>query len=143
MYKYVALSIFLLVFGVSSASAGYFKSSIDSRGAASAAVEIEGNGIYNLIVSVQFLKQPYDKKEYDNDNYEELINRLTVEWRGLALNKVLESNNYKISDLAALKKQVESEIQSLINSSKSKHGVNQKTEVIYSITSFVLVSTTD
>lgn len=131
-------AILLLIFSTST-FASIYSSSYGTRGNVVASVEIEGKGIYNLIVSIQFLNQPYDKRNYTSDEYEELIKRLSVEWRGVALKTILETNTYKITDLPKLKATVETELQHLIKSSKKKHGVKQNTEVVYSISSFYLM----
>ena len=143
MFKKLIFSLALLFFTISNANAGLSYSSSDSRGSIIAAVEIEGQGIYNLVLSVQFLNEPYDKKQYTSDSYEELINRLSVEWRGIALKAVLENNKYKLSDIPGIELKVNKAIQGLVNSSKSKYGIKNDTEVIYSITSIYLVDTRD
>jgi hypothetical protein len=130
--------IILLVFS-SSSFAGLYKSSYDTRGNVIAAVEIEGKGIYNLVVSIQFLSQPYDKRDYTSDDYQELLNRLAVEWRGVALKTILETNQHKISDLPELKISVENELDHLIRNAKRKHGVREDVEVVYAISRFYLL----
>ena len=143
MFKKLILSFALSFFTIATANAGLSYSSYDSRGSIIAAVEIEGQGIYNLVLSVQFLNEPYDKKQYTSDSYEELINRLSVEWRGVALKAVLENNKYKLADIPGLELKVNKAIQGLINSSKSKYSINNGTEVVFSITSIYLVDTRD
>ncbi|MEW8073590.1 MAG: hypothetical protein AB2792_09520 [Candidatus Thiodiazotropha sp.] len=140
MHRPLFLTLFLLLF-TANAYAGLSYSSYDSRGSVVAAVEIEGKGIYNLVLSVQFLNEPYDKKPYTTDQYEELINRVSVEWRGVALKTILKNNKYKITDLPALELRVNKAIQELIKSSKSKYGIKNDAEVIFSTTSIYLVET--
>ena len=70
------------------------------RGSFSTSVECGSHVIYNLVVSIQFLNKPYDKWEYSFDIYEALINRISVEWHGVALTKILESHIDIITDLS-------------------------------------------
>ena len=139
MQRILLLTIILLLASSTSAFASFYSSGYDARGTVVASVEIEGKGIYNLVVSIQFLNKPFDKRDYTSDEYEELIKRLAVEWRGIALKTVFESNKYKITDLPALKAKVDTEIQKLIKLSKKKHGVKESIEVVYSISSFYLL----
>ena len=136
-------TILILVASTNAFGGSFYSSSYDSRGTVVASVEIEDKGIYNLVVSIQFLNKPYDKREYESDSYEELINRLSIEWRGVALKKILESNKYKVSDLKTLEASVESEVHKLIKLSKQKHGLSQGIEVIFSISSFYLIEPSD
>jgi hypothetical protein len=136
--KSLITAIILLVFS-SCALAGYYKSGFGTDGNVVAAVEIEGKGIYNLIVSIQFLNQPYDKRDYTSDDYQELLKRLAVEWRGVALKTILEKNRYKISELPELKISIENEIDHLIRSAKKKHSVREDVEVVYAISSYYLL----
>ena len=131
----------LLISVVPSAFAGFYSSSSSSTGGALAtSVEIEGGGIYNLVVSVQFLREPYDKSPYSSDDYEEMIKRLNVEWRDVVLQRVLSENNIKISELTTLKKNISSDLSLLVAKAKKKHGVTENTEVVYSISGFYLVN---
>jgi hypothetical protein len=133
----------LILLLTTNAFGGLSYSSYDSRGSVIATVEIEGKGIYNLVLSIQFLNEPYDKREYTSDAYEELINSLSVEWRGVALKAVLEDNKYNVADLSALEVKVNAAVQDLIKTSKKKHGINNNIEVVYSITSLYIVDTSD
>ena len=135
------LLLLILLFASANANAGFSYSSYDSRGSVVAAVEIEGQGVYNLVMSVQFLNEPYDKKQYTSDEYEGLINRLSTEWHGVALKVILANNKYKISDLQGLELKVNKAIKDLINNTRNKYGINNNAEVVYSITSFYLVDT--
>ena len=137
MNKVLILTIFCFI--SVSVYGGSFKSSYDSRSSVVATVEIENEGVYNLIASVQFLRIPYDTKIYKDDGYEDLINRLSVEWRGVALNVILQSNKYKISDLSALQENIDAALLELINSTRSKYKISNKAEVVYSITSMYIV----
>jgi hypothetical protein len=140
MYRTLLLALLIVSFTTDS-YAGFKYSSYDSGGSVVAAIEIEGKGIYNLVLSAQFLNEPYDKKPYTTDQYEELINRVSVEWRGVALRAVLENNKYKMSDLPALELKANNAIKELIKTLKGKYGIKDSTEVVYSITSIYLVAT--
>jgi hypothetical protein len=137
--KHLFIAAILLLLISSTAQASFYSSTYNSANTAIAAVEIEGKGLYNLVVSVQFLRKPYDKGEYTSDEYEELINRLSVEWRGVALKRVLSANRYKITDLSALRASLESAMESLISEAKKKHGVKQGMDVVYSIVDIYLI----
>jgi len=121
-------------------SAGSYYSSGSLGGAITASVSIEDKGIYNLVISVEFLSEPFDKAPFTSDNYEEMLKRLNVEWRGVVLKQVLQSSNYKMSDLALLKQQIDHELDKLIVQAKTKHRIKPNTEVVYAIGSFYLVN---
>lgn len=71
----------LMISVVPSAFAGFYSSSSSSTGGALAtSVEIEGGGIYNLVVSVQFLREPYDKSPYSSDDYDARNHGVSSEW---------------------------------------------------------------
>lgn len=99
MNKFRLLLVAFMLLVSTQTFAGSFYSSPSLGGALATSVSIENKGIYNLVISVQFLKEPYDKAPFSSDNYEEMIQRLNVEWRGEVLKTVLESNEYKVSDL--------------------------------------------
>lgn len=124
----------------SNAFGGSFYSSPSRGGTLATSVSIEDKGIYNLVVSVQFLKEPFDKAPFTSDNYEEMIKRLNVEWSGIVLKRVLTANNYKVNELAALKQSIDEDLSLLVSEAKKKHGVKPNTEVVYSIGSFYLVN---
>jgi len=139
MNKFRLLSIFLLMVS-SQIFAGSFYSSPSIGGSLATSVTIENKGIYNLVISVQFLTEPFDKTPFTSNKYEEMIQRLNVEWRGEVLKTVLESSEYKVSDLSALKNKIDGNIAKLIAGAKKKHGVKSDVEVVYSIGSFYLVN---
>ena len=143
MTKNIIFTVLITLFTYSNAFAGFSYSNYDSGTSAIASVEIQGKGIYNLVVSVQFAFKPYDKREYTSDAYEELIKRLKIEWRSSSLDKILESNKYKVTDLKKLKSSLDNEIKNLIKTTKIKYGVKQNTEVVYSITGLYLIQTKD
>ena len=137
----VVTTLFLLT--TSNAFAGFYSSSYDASVAVVATVEIENKGIYNLITSIQFLRKPQDNKIFGTDEYEYMINQLSVEARGVILQKVLEAKEIKITDFAALKSSIENEIRNLIENTKKKHGISQSTEVIFSLGNFYLLEPKD
>lgn len=143
MIKHHIFALSVLLLSVTSAHAGFSYKSYDSGSSIIAAVEIEDKGIYNLVISVKFSNEPYDKKPYTTDSYQELIRRLSTEWRGVALKTVLKNNKYKLSDLSQIEGEVNTAIKELIKGARSKHSINQKTEVLYSISSIYLVDTSD
>lgn len=140
----VLIVIFLLSSNVF-AGLGSFYSYQYSRetGTVVAAITIKEKGIYNLVISVQFLKKPYDKKIYKSDAYEHLIDMLLVKWRGLAIQKILEAKEVDVADLAELKKSVEKEIEKLINQMKKKFFPEHKLEVVFSLSNFFLLEPED
>lgn len=139
MLKALIVFLTLLPFLASNSFAGFYSSSYDTSGAVVAAVKIENKGIYNLITSIQFLRKPQDKKIFGTDEYEHMINQLSVEARGVVLQKILEAKAIKISDFAALKKSIEEEVLTLIEKTKKIHGVAPNTEVVFSIGTFYLL----
>lgn len=143
MIKVRLFALLILVLVATSTHAGLSYKSYDSGSSIIVAVEIDSKGVYNLVVSVKFSNEPYDKKPYTSDAYDELINRLSVEWRGVALKEILKNNTYKLSGLSEIESKVDSVIQELIINSKNKHGIKANTEVVYSISSIYLVDTSD
>ena len=143
MLKKQLFALLVLLLVVTNTHAGFSYKNYDSGSSIVAAVEIDGKGIYNLVISVKFLNEPYDKKPYTTDPYEQLIRRLSTEWRGTALQTVLKNNKYKISDLSTLEANVNTAIQELIKSLKKKYGIKVGTEVVYSTSSIYLVDPSD
>ena len=84
------------------------------EGSVIAAVQIKDKGIYNLVVSIQFLRNPTKSKIYRSNEYEQLIDRLIIESRGIALQKILESKELSLTDLAGLRNTIDTEIRKLI-----------------------------
>jgi hypothetical protein len=126
-------------FGSSIYSSGYGRES----GTAIAAVEIKDKGIYNLVVTVQFLRKPQDSKVYKSDAYEKLVDRLLVESRGIALQKILDQKELALGDFSELKKGIESDISKLATELKKKFLPNQDIEVVFSISDLFLLEPTD
>jgi len=104
-----------------------------------APVQIKDKGIYNLVVSVQFLNTPYDEKTYKSDAYEKFIKRLKVDWSGVAILQILKAKDMSISDLAVLKANIEAEISKLADQLKSKYSLDKNVEVVFSISNFFLL----
>ena len=137
--KLTVLIALIMLLLSSSVSAGFYSKNYDRSSSVVATVEIEGKGIYNLVVSIQFMGKPKDKKIFKTDEYAELVNRLNVEARSVALRRILASNSLKISELVTLKNSIEKEIESIIPTLKKKYNVNESVEVVYSISSFYLL----
>ena len=104
---------------------------------------IKDKGLYNLVVTIQFLRKPQDSKIYKSDEYEKLVDRLLVESRGITLQRILEQKNMALSDFAVLKKGIETDIESLANRLKKKLVPDQDIEVVFSISDFFLLEPTD
>lgn len=104
-----------------------------------AAVEIKDKGIFNLFVSIQFLRKPEDRKIYKSDEYEQLVDRLLIESRGIALQKILETKELKLSDLAALRNSIETGVRKRIAELKNKHLPGNDVEVVFALTNFFLL----
>ncbi len=120
--------------------AGFSKyESFSNNGGVVAPVQFNGKSLYNLVVSVQFIREPYEKKPYESDIYHALISRLSVEWKGIVIQKILDSSVVQLSGLADLKVSIESAINELIITTKPKYGIKKDAEVIFSVHSFYLV----
>ena len=102
-------------------------------------IHIENEGIYNLVVSVQFMNEPYEKKIYESDEYRNYIRRLSVEWSGVAVDQVLNNKIQTLEGLAKLKASVENGVRKLAESLKSKYSLDQNVEVVFSISNFYLL----
>ncbi|MGD8642527.1 MAG: hypothetical protein PVG89_17970 [Gammaproteobacteria bacterium] len=137
--KFSLLVAFALLAFVSSASASFYSGSFDRSSAVVASVEVEGKGIYNLVVSLEFMGKPKDKKIFSSDEYTELIKRLNIEGKGVALRAILSSNTLKITDLEGLEKSIEQGINKLIEKLKPTYDISSSTEVVFSISSFYLM----
>ena len=137
----------LIVLGLlqgSVATAGTIQSGCMSRcggggGTVTAAVELADKGTYNLFVSVMFLRKPLEKMVYDSDDYKFMLDRLSVQWRGVALETILASGKMNITDLSALKDNVETRIRKLVAGEKEKIFPGRDVEVVFSLTGFYLM----
>jgi len=110
-----------------------------SKDNAIAPVQIKDKGIYNLVVSIQFLNTPYDEKTYKSDAYERFIKRLKVDWSGVAILQILKAKEMSVTDLASLKGNIEAEITKLADQLKSKYSLDKNVEVVFSISNFFLL----
>ena len=110
-----------------------------SKDNAVAPVQIKDKGIYNLVVSIQFLNTPYDDKLYKSDAYERFIKRLRIDWSGVAILQILKANEMNVTDLAGLKGNIEAEISKLADQLKSKYSLDKNAEVVFSISNFFLL----
>lgn len=110
-----------------------------SKDNAVAPVQIKDKGIYNLVVSIQFLNTPYDEKTYKSDAYERFMKRLKVDWSGIAILQILKAKEMSINDLAGLKGSIETEITKLADQLKSKYSLDKNIEVVFSISNFFLL----
>jgi len=120
--------------------AGFYSSQYSREsGTIVASVQIKDKGIYNLIISAKFLRRPQDKKIYKSDEYERFLDRLEVEWRGIALQKVLESKELSVADLIDLKNSIQTEIVKLVEQLKEKLVPDQNVEVVFSLSDFFLL----
>ncbi|MEJ2200275.1 MAG: hypothetical protein P8X63_04575 [Desulfuromonadaceae bacterium] len=104
-----------------------------------APIQIKDKGIYNLVISIQFLNEPYNRKPYETDGYEYFIRRLKVEWSGVALLQVLKTKEPGMNDLVLLKENIEAEILKLAESLKGKYSIDQNAEVVFSLSNFFLL----
>ena len=122
---------------------GSFYRNPQSYGSIAAPVHIKDKGIYNLVVSVHFLTEPYNAKVYRSDEYKRLINRLSVEWCGVALQQIMEAKELNIRDLNTLKGNIEKDIIRLAEKLKDVYAVEKNTEVVFSFSQFILLSPKD
>jgi len=134
----IAVPLFFLLISNSFAG-GFGYPTYNSKGSLVASVEIEDKGFYNLVMSIIILKEPRDEKDYTSDEYEELIENLVVKWRGIALQKTLELNTIKRSELVTLKISIETEIEKYAEELKVKYNVPKKAEIIFSLSDFYLI----
>ena len=120
MYRiYTIASIFILLTSTISLAGGYYDSPYRSDNVI-APIHIEEEGIYNLVISIQFLNEPYEEKPYETDNYRKYIQRMSVEWSNAALDAALNSKVSKLEQLPKLKSDIESKVSDLANQLKSK-----------------------
>ena len=137
----LSIMILIVLLYASGAFAGGFISYDHpySKDSVVAPIQIKDKGIYNLVVSIQFLNTPYDERAYKSDAYERLVKRLKVDWSGLAILQILKSRELSINDLAALKGSIEAEIARLADQLKSKYSLDKNVEVVFSISNFFLL----
>jgi hypothetical protein len=134
----------MVLLSVSNAYAGF--GSYDnpySTDSVIAPIQIKGEGLFNLVISIQFLNEPYEKKPYESDEYKKFIKRLNIEWSGVALSQALQAKEQNINDLDILKSNIEAEINKLANKLKSKYSLNSNVEVVFSLSRFYLLKPRD
>lgn len=140
MLRSFIISLLLVLFITSNAFAGFSSySSPYSSDSVIAPIRIKDKGLYNLVISIQFLNEPYDRKTYKSDAYENFIRRLKVEWSGVALLQVLQAEEQSINDLAVLKGKIETEILNLADQLKPKYSLPKEVEVVFSFSNFFLL----
>jgi bifunctional pyridoxal-dependent enzyme with beta-cystathionase and maltose regulon repressor activities len=134
---------FILLLASSTAVAGLssslYSSAYGEEGVVVTAVDIKDQGLYNLVISIQFLRRPRDSKIYKSDEYEKLIDRLTVESRGIILQKVLETRELKLTDFPDLKNSIQSAVEKRIAELKSALLPEKEAEVVFSLANFFLL----
>jgi len=144
MHMKFSIALLIAFLSVSNVHAGF--GSYDnpySTDSVVAPVQIKDKGLFNLVISIQFLTEPYEKKPYESDEYKNFIKRLNVEWSGVALSQVLQAKEQNINDLNALKTNIEAEINKLANRLKSKYQLNNNVEVVFSLSRFYLLEPRD
>jgi len=139
---FLATTLVFLVLS-SSAIAGYGSGSgyypLSDSNNVVAPVWIEGEGLFNLEVSLDFLGRPEDTKLYKSDSYTQLIDRLSVKWRSIALDKILAVSTIEMGGMADLKKEIELAVDKLVKDESAKLMGDQKVEVVYSLSRFMLL----
>lgn len=144
MFKIHIASMFILLLLAPEVYAGFSSySGPSSSDTVAVPVQITNKGIYNLIISIQFLNEPYDQKIYNSDTYGKFINRLQVEWSNVALSQVLKSKEQNINDLAVLKSNIETEIHKLADELKQKYSLDKNVEVVFALSNFYLLEPKD
>lgn len=140
MARSAYIVILSILVAAPSALAGYssYKSPYSSDSVV-APVEIRGKGIYNIVVAVQFLNEPYDQKVYKSDAYKKFMSRMKVEWGGIAISQILRADEQSMSDLIGLKGKIETKISELADRLKNKYALNEDVEVVFSVSNFFLV----
>ncbi len=139
MNRILVILVTLLLLSYSNAIGGYGYDNPYNTDSVIAPVHIENEGIFNLVISIQFLNEPYEKKPYESDKYRNFIRRMSVEWSTVTLNKVLNSRVKSLEGLPALKTNIETEISKLAERLKSKYSLDGKVEVVFSLSNFYLV----
>lgn len=144
MNRPLSIALLIVTLVASNAFAGLSSyDSINSSDSVIAPIQIKNKGIYNLVVSINFLNAPTEDKVYKSDPYEKFMRRLKVEWSGVAINQILKAKEQSINDLANLKANIEGEITKLANQLKSKYSVDKNVEVVFSLSNFFLLEPKD
>ncbi len=145
MGRTISIAILMVALIASSAFAGFssYSDSSNSRDTVIAPIQIKNKGMYNLVVSIQFLHAPTEEKAYKSDPYEKFMRRLQVEWSGIAINQILKAKEQSVNDLGNLKANIEGEITKLANQLKNKYAVDKNVEVVFSLSNFFLLEPKD
>ena len=139
MYRIIAVSLIsILLTSTLSLAGGYYESPYRFDNVI-APIQLENEGIYNLVISIQFLNEPYEEKPYETDNYKKFIQRMSVEWSNAALDAALNYKVSKIEQLPKLKSDIESKVLNLANQLKPKYSLKQDVEVVFTLSNFYLV----
>ncbi len=140
MNRSISIAILMVALVASNAFAGFSSySDSNNRDTVIAPIQIKNKGIYNLVVSIQFLNAPTEEKVYKSDPYEKFMKRLQVEWSGVAILQILKAKEQNVNDLANLKASIEAEITKLANQLKNKYSVDRNVEVVFSLSNFFLL----
>lgn len=143
MLKKLILSAFILLMFSSYSSAGFYSNYTKESGTVIAAIQLKDKGLYNLIVTIQFMRRPQESKIYKSDEYEQIVDHLLVESRGVALQRILERKDIALTDFADLKKVIETDIKKKIDEKKKKFIPDQNVEVVFAISDFYLLEPKD
>lgn len=133
------LSFLLATNALAGLGSSFYSSGYDGGGVVVTAVDIKDKGIYNLVISVNFLRKPKQGKIYKSDEYEDLIEILMIESRGIILQKVLESKELQITDFLNLKNSIQAEIEKRVKELKNKFLLEKDADVIFSLSNFFLL----
>ena len=143
MKRTVLATTLVVVLMASNAIAGYGSGSdyYPRSGSSSvvAPVWVEDEGLFNLVVSLEFLDRPADTKLYKSDPYTQLIGHLSIKWRSIALDRILAVSTIEKGGLADLKQEIELAVDKLVKDEAAKLMGGQKVEVVYSLTHFMLL----
>jgi LPS O-antigen subunit length determinant protein (WzzB/FepE family) len=140
MARSFSITLLIVLLLTSNALAGFGKyDNPYSSDRVIAPVQIKDKGMYNLVIAIQFLNEPYDQKVYESDAYENFLRRLKVEWSGVALLQILKAKEQSINDLVGLKGNIEAEITKLADQLKKKYSLSKDVEVVFSLSNFFLL----
>ncbi len=139
MKRKILITFILFCFTATNCLAGFssYQESFTTDTAV-APVFISDQGVFNLVVRIQFLHELYDKKPYTTNNYKKYIDRLSVEWSDIATQHILSGNIRAISEIEKLKSSIQAAIEKRAESLKSHYALQQEDEVVYAITGFYL-----
>lgn len=104
----------------------------------SAPVQIKDKGMYNLIIGMKFLNKPTDDKKYKEKGYENLMERLSIEWSSIAISRILTAGEVTVPQLDELKKSIEEDISKYVEGLKEKFMPGVELEIVYAIQTYFL-----